>query len=41
MGGLDPPTQSARVGARKGIIAAQTRGCWLAGSEAGHGDFWD
>jgi len=40
MGGLDPPTQCARVDARKKLFAAQTRGCLVAGSEAGHGEFY-
>src|SRR5215471_2134880 len=36
MGGLDPPTQFARVHARKRFILAQTLGSWMAGSETGH-----
>jgi hypothetical protein len=38
MDGLDPSTQPARVHARKRFIAAPTRGCSMAGSEAGHGE---
>src|SRR5260221_10440527 len=36
-GALEPPTWCARVGARKRLLAAQTRRSWVAGSVAGHG----
>jgi len=39
MAGLDPATQRARVGGRKRVNGAQTRASWVAGSEAGHGEF--
>jgi len=38
MAGLDPATQCARVCGRKRIIGSRTLACWVAGSEAGHGE---
>src|SRR5262245_45957618 len=38
MDGLDPSTQSARIRARERFIAARTRGCWVGGSKAAHGE---
>jgi len=38
MAALEAATQRARVGGRKRIIGSQTLACWLAGSEAGHGE---
>ena len=39
MAGFNPATQPARVYARKRFIAALTRGCLMAGSETGHGEY--
>jgi hypothetical protein len=40
MGGLEPPTQCARMRA-KNSFAAQTRGGLVAGSKPGHGEIED
>jgi len=38
MAGLDPATQPARQRRNKRVISTRTRACWVAGSEAGHGE---
>jgi len=39
MAGLDPAIQHAAQRRQERVFGARTRACWVAGSEAGHGDF--
>ncbi len=39
MAGLDPATQRVSVSERKESFAARTRGGWMAGPRAGHGEW--
>ena len=40
MAGLAPATQRARVYGRSRLIGSRTLACWMAGSEAGHGEMF-
>jgi len=41
MAGRDPATRRASARERNESSTAPTRGYWVTGSAAGHGDYWD